>query len=273
MVYRADEKGAGMINLSNQQKAILRQEENEFPKLFTHYSKTDYGYLFYNEGNKDSYDSNHAILLPERVEDLGVVLNDVTAFYTNKGITPAIYHPLKRDYFEKHKNMFSNHGYSVSLEPDRRVFVLSDDSCIVWNDSLDVRRISGWDNRITEHILIPNDQEYEAAVSMEKLKHEGCFVFAGYCGEKAVVYADFHVSPLGCTHFDYIVTAKDERGKGYARQLMHKVTQFCRDQNFPLCATWFANATSERLNIDAGFRATNLCFEAGHATYCCNTAL
>ncbi|GHU36472.1 hypothetical protein FACS1894105_06880 [Clostridia bacterium] len=256
-----------MITLNSQQKSILRQEENEYPKLFTHCRETAYGYLFYNEDNKDSYDSNHAVLLPERISNLGGVLDEIADFYQGKDIASAIYHPLTQDYFKKNESVLSAHGYSVTLEPDRHVFVLSEESSIVWNDTIDVRRITKWDNRITENILIPNSQEYEAAVSIEKLKHDGGYVFAGYCGEKAVVYADFHVSSLGCTRFDYIVTAKDDRGKGYARQLMHRISEFCREENFPLCATWFANETSERLNVEAGFRPANLCFEAGYATY------
>jgi GNAT superfamily N-acetyltransferase len=256
-----------MKHLTEQQKTILRQQENEYPKLFTLCRETSYGYLFYNEDNKDSYDSNHAILLPEHIDDLGAALDEITAFYTGKQIASAIYHPLTQGYLRENEDVLISHGYATTLEPDRRVFVLCEDSVIVWNDSLDVRRITEWDNRITNNILRPNEQEYEAAVSAEKLRHEGCYTFAGYRGDKAVVYADFHVSPLGCTRFDYIVTAKDERGKGYAQQLMHKVTEFLREQNFPLCATWFANATSERLNVEVGFRPTDLTFEAGYATY------
>lgn len=59
-----------MIKLTNEQKAIIRQEENEFPKMFTQYQEANYGILYFNEENKDSYDSNHAVLFPENINNL-----------------------------------------------------------------------------------------------------------------------------------------------------------------------------------------------------------
>jgi len=99
------------------------------------------------------------------------------------------------------------------------------------------------------------------------MKHNGSHLFAGYRGEKAVVYVLFHVSALGCTRFDYIDTAKEEQGKGYARQISHRVMEFCMREKLPLPATWFANPTSERLNFEAGFRPSDLWIESGYAVF------
>ena len=42
-------------------------EEDLFPREITSYETRYYGLLFYNEDNKDSYDSNHAIIYKERI--------------------------------------------------------------------------------------------------------------------------------------------------------------------------------------------------------------
>ena len=43
-------------------------EEDLFPKLFTNYEERSYGILFYNEENRDSYDSNHAVIYKDRID-------------------------------------------------------------------------------------------------------------------------------------------------------------------------------------------------------------
>lgn len=69
------------------------------------------------------------------------------------------------------------------------------------------------------------------------------------------------------TDYGILFYNEEERGKGYGRQISHVVMSYCREQGLPLCATWFANPTSERMNLEAGFRFTDLYLEHGYATY------
>ena len=62
--------------------------ELEFPKVFTHFICKKYGLLFYNENNKCSHDSNHAILYADKLDNLDAVLDEIRMFYLQKGITP-----------------------------------------------------------------------------------------------------------------------------------------------------------------------------------------
>lgn len=254
-----------MICLTTEQKAIIRREENEYPKIFAQYRETPYGILYYNEANKESYDSNHAVLYPEHIDDLSAVLRDITAFYEARAIVPSLYSPFVKDYFRDNEKTFIKCGYKITYEEDRHIFLLAGKSRIVPDGGLDIQKLTKWDTRILKDILLSNNQPYEAIVCEESMKRAGNHVFAGYKNEKAVVYVLFHVSSLGCTHFDYIVTAKNERGNGYARQIMHRVSEFCREENLPLPTAWFASSTSERLNVEAGFRPTDLWLEAGYA--------
>lgn len=56
-------------------------EEDLFPKIFTDYEEREYGILFFNTDNKDSYDSNHAVIYKDKIHDLQHVLSDITEFY------------------------------------------------------------------------------------------------------------------------------------------------------------------------------------------------
>ena len=103
-------------------------------------------------------------------------------------------------------------------------------------------------------------------VNRHCLQHETFYFFVGFLNAVPVVHVSFHVSPLGCTRFDDIETAEEYRGQGYAREIMHYVTNFCREHQFPLCFQWPANTTSERMSYDAGFRHV-FSFPAGSAVY------
>ncbi len=60
-------------------------EEDLFPKMFTDHEEREYGILFFNTDNKDSYDSNHAVIYKDKIHDIQYVLSDITEFYKGKG--------------------------------------------------------------------------------------------------------------------------------------------------------------------------------------------
>ena len=62
----------------------MYMEEDLFPREIALYEKRSYGLLFYNEENKDSYDSNHAIILRKNVIELKSVLDDIILFYSER---------------------------------------------------------------------------------------------------------------------------------------------------------------------------------------------
>lgn len=239
---------------SNAREIILR-EENEFPKLFTSFAERDYGILYYNTDEKDSYDSNHSIILPNKITDLGAVLEDIKHFYAELGYKEtSIYHPFVPKYFTNNLFIFEKHGFSVHIEESRRMMILIEENMLARYNRLRIERLSEWDERILTDILAPDGKNYEQSVLKNSLRHPNFYLFVGYISDKAVVEVNFHVSQHGCTRFDHIVTAPDERGKGYAREIMCYVSNFCRENRFPLCYQWPDNGTSERITTQAGFR-------------------
>ena len=88
-------------------------EEDLFPKIFTGYEEREYGILFYDTDNKDSYDSNHAVIYKDKVHDLQYVLSDIIGFYKEKGSRPIIYQSMLDDkWFDEIQEELSAAGQS-----------------------------------------------------------------------------------------------------------------------------------------------------------------
>lgn len=244
----------------------IKKAEAEFPKHFTNWEDRDYGILFYNEADRDSYDSNHAVLYPEQVHDLNSVLQDITLFYKDKKITPNIYHPFVDGYFENNKDCFEKNGYEIHTFDKYNIMILSADNAIISSNELDIRHLNQWDERISTDIFLPNGEAYEVEVARNSMHNSGNYLFVGYLHDVAVVTLYLHTTEYGCTRFDYINTAKSYRGKGYAREILSYVVNFCRKNKLPDCFQWPAHESSRKMCYEAGFRPL---FELpnGAATY------
>lgn len=240
----------------------IKHEEMDFPKLFAEYENREYGILYYMEDNKDSYDGNHACIYPEKIIDFDAVINEITEFYDNKGIVASIYHPYVKSYFKNNEAVLKKYGYTNVEKPDHIVMILTAE-----NQISDIKRLkicvkTEWDDVIAKDILIPSGEPWEIAATKKRLTNPNTYLFIGYLNNRAVVYTDIHVSNHGNTRFDYIVTAKTERGKGYASELLSFVVEYCKKNKLPTCWQWAG--PSESICYKAGFREV-FTMEAGYA--------
>lgn len=253
----------------NNIKAI-KLEEDMFPKAFTYFSEKDFGILFYNEHNKNSYDSNHALIYKYKIADLGSVLDFITEFYTKMNINPNIYQAVEDGgYFKENEAIFKKYGYSVWIEGPNKFMVLTAENNIKNSNQLDIKLATEWDERIATDICIPSNESHEIEVIKNSINSINHKVFIGYTEGKAVAITYLHVSEYDCCRFDYIITSKDYRKKGYARELLSYVTDFCRENNLNNCFQWPAHKTSESICYEAGFRHL-FSAEAGRASYNAN---
>ena len=55
----------------------IYREEDLFPGEIAQWEKRTYGFLFYNEEDQDSFDSNHAVIFRDKVYDIKKVLKDI----------------------------------------------------------------------------------------------------------------------------------------------------------------------------------------------------
>ena len=113
--------------------------------------------------------------------------------------------------------------------------LLTAENSIVTPKRLDIRVLNEWDERVATDILIPCGEPWEIEVTKKRTEQDGTYLFVGYLDGKAVVYSDIHKSEHGNTRFDYIVTAKEHRGKGYASELLSFMVEYCKENKFPMC--------------------------------------
>lgn len=246
---------------------IIKLEEDMFPKTFTNFIEEDFGILFYNEQNKNSYDSNHALIYKNKVTDLDSILNFITEFYINKNINPSIYQAVEDEgYFKENEDIFKKHGYSIWIEGPNNFMTLTAENNIKSSNKLDIKLITEWDERIATDICVPSGESHEIEVIKSSIKSINYRVFVGYSQNKAVAITYFHISENNCCRFDYIIISKDYRNNGFARELLSYVTDYCRENNLKNCFQWPAHKTSERICYEAGFRHL-FSAEAGRASY------
>ena len=99
-------------------------EEDLFPMIFAEYEERAYGILFYNAENKDSFDSNHAVIYKDRIHDIRQVLTDIVGFYKMNGSRPIIYQSMSDDdWFGEIKNELNEAGFESWVEEQEYMLI------------------------------------------------------------------------------------------------------------------------------------------------------
>lgn len=228
-------------------------EEDLFPREITAYEKRDYGLLFYNENNKDSYDSNHGIIFKNKIDDIHKTLEDITAFYLKKGIKPIIYQSITDDgYFESISHELAAHGYDVHSE-ENRYMVLCGDCTITPNPLINVRKAEEWEDAFRTDIFEAAGEPWEIEVAKKVIKNANTLFFAAYIDDRPVGMTHAHTKN-GVCRVDYLLVAPKYRGKGVARAIMRAFAEYCKENTVENCFLWPANASAERIYYESGFR-------------------
>jgi len=240
------------------QKEMILTAEAEYPADIYADCVRGKGYaaLYFDE-SKDLWDGNHAVLYPAEIDDLEKTLLEIKAFYHGRQQEAAVFHPLADEYyhyFEENRGVIERCGYEITLNEDYRFMTLTGENTIKRRGNVEIRLLDGWDDRLATDIILPSGEPWELA-STKKFAQgskEHNFLFAGFVGEKAVVYSHIYKSKrFDCVHFCYILCAKDERGKGYGSEMISHIADFCREKGFNNCYQWAG--PSEKIVRRAGF--------------------
>ena len=238
------------------QKEIILKEEAEYPAYtFADCVRNDEYTAFYFDESKDLWEGNHAIIYPEKIKDLRKVLVEVKDFYGKRQKEAAIFHPLANEYyhyFEGNRDIIKECGYEITLNDDYRFMTLSGINTIKRKNLLEIRLLDDWDDRIGNDIILPCGEYWELESTKKfAAKNQNNVLFAGFVNNKAVIYSIIHKSyNYDCVRFDYILCAKEHRGKGYGSEMISYITDFCREQKFNNC---FMEGPSENICRKAGF--------------------
>lgn len=240
-------------------------EEDLFPREITSCEERDYGLLFYNEENPKSYDSNHAVIFCDRINDIDIVLDDVVRFYTNKGVTPIIYQSIcDEGYFAEIEKQLAGHGFEYWIEP-QKFMVLTERSTIIPNPDIEVRRVTYWDDEYATEIYEKAGEPWEIDVARRALQNSSTIFFVAFHRGKPVGMSHCHLSD-GVCRVDYLLVSRESRNIGVGRALIHSFVEYCTENKITDCYLWPDGETAEKIYYEAGFRHIET-KQAGRAAY------
>lgn len=243
----------------------IYSEEDVFPREITSYEEREYGLLFYNEENKESYDSNHAVIFKDKIADLDRVLEEIVAFYRGKGIVPRLYQSICDDgYFEENKQTLAAHGFDCWSET-QNFMVLCEANTIVPNPAIVVRKVTDWDDKYEAEIFGKAGEPWESGVARSALKNRNTLFFVAY--HEGVPAGMMHAHAAdGVCRVDYLLVATEHRKKGAGRALTYRFVEYCRTNGIENCFLWPSGETAEKIYCEAGFRTAAI-RQAGRAAF------
>lgn len=246
--------------------ARMYLEEDLFPREIASYETRSYGVMFYCDTNKDSYDSNHAIIFKEKVHnDIDMVLSEIIAFYGAKGITPTIYQSIREEgYFDEIKDKLAEYGFESWNEP-QKYMVLSEENTITANPQIVVQKVTKWDDAYGTGIFEKAEEPWEIEVAKRALANRNTLFFVAYDQGKPVGMTYGHAAD-GVCRVDYLLVSKECRNIGVGRALISSFVEYCRAEQISNCYLWPDGETAEKIYYEAGFRYVET-KQAGRAAY------
>lgn len=233
------------------------REEDLFPREFASYEERDYGMLFYDASNKDSYDSNHAVIFKEKIEDLDAVLADVKAFYRSKGQNPIIYQATDDEgYFAEYADIFAKQGFKT-WEEEICFMVPVEENHLVTNPEISVKRVTKWEDDFAMEIFEKAEEPWEIGVAKRMIQNPNTMFFVAYYKGQPVGMTYVHVRD-GVCRYDYILVSKEHRKIGVGRALMNTLVEYCKEQQIENCYLWPAGEEAQRIYLEAGFRTVEV---------------
>lgn len=241
----------------------IYKEEDLFPREITQYNEREYGFLFYDEMNKDSYDSNHAVIFKEKIYDLEQVLVDIIEFYKGKGIEPIIYQSISDDgYFEEIKSKLTDYGFE-SWSEMQKYMILSDENTIIPNTDVVVLKVTEWKDEYGNEIFEKAGEPWEKYVVKKALMNSNTLFLVAFYNGKSVGMTHCHITDDVC-RVDYLLVSKEYRNIGVGRAIINCFVEYCKANKIDNCYLWPDGETAEKIYYEAGFRIVEI-KQAGRA--------
>lgn len=239
-------------------------EEDLFPRLFTKSEERPYGILFYNPNNRDSYDSNHAVIYKDKIDDLPAVLEDIRTFYEEKGSNAIIYQSMLDDaYFEEIKKELFSAGFKSWTEEQKYMLPI-DENKLTPPENISVRRATSWSDDLKQ-VFIEAEEPWEIPVLEKSIQNENYWCFAASVEGKTVGVLYGHISEKAC-RVDYLLVSKKHRGIGVGSALFNEYVNWTHSNGIKNDYIWPDGDIPEKIYTKAGYRVVEV-RRAGRAVF------
>jgi len=198
--------------------------ELHFPQRFTQMVNKNYGMIFWNEGNKASDDSNHAVITDPLGAEASV--RDIEFYYKSKGINPRVYPAFTPNELDKLTPALENHGFCVSMRPDR-FFLQQRESALSAAGELHFDRILKLDIELMETIAVEYGGDWTIKVVERHLQHPSYHLLGGFLQDTLVSLASVSIF-AGYSRVDDVFTRNNYRGRGFAGATLNYLLRYHR---------------------------------------------
>lgn len=236
------------MNIPFNPKRML-ETELRFPQRFTNMVQRNYGFIFYNEGNKRSYDSNHAVI----TDLIGVEssVRDIESFFKSKGINPRIYNAYIPGELDKLRPSFANNGFTLQIMPDK-FFIHDQPSKHTPVSGLRIQRVKNLTIDLMEAIALEFGGDFTIRVAERHLHHPSYHLLCGYLNDEVVSLASVGIF-AGYSRVDDVYTRAAFRGRGFAGGILHYLIDYHRQISSNHLYLYSASPESIRVYQKAGF--------------------
>ena len=229
----------------------MLETELRFPQRFTNMTTKDYGMLFWNEGNKRSHDSNHAIITDHLGAEASV--RDIEFFYKSKGIVPRIYQSYTPNELEKIGTALENRGFTVQIHEDQ-FFLYDHEGSFQPVPELRIERLRTLSIDIMETIALEFGGDWTIKAVERHLLSPSYHLLAGFVGDELASFASLSVF-AGYSRVSDIFTRDKFRGHGYAGAMLDNLVKYSRQINDNHLYLYSEIPAANRVYEKAGFSA------------------
>ena len=200
----------------------MKETELHYPQRFASMMQKDYGLLFWNEGNKASRESNHAVITD--LFGIESSLRNIEAFYKAKGIHPCIFSSLQNNELERVSTPLSQHGFKMEIK-EHLYFLHDHESSVKPAEGLIIERINELDIDIMETIALEYGGDWTIRVVERHLLHPSYHLLGGYHDGELAALASVSIF-AGYSRISDVFTREKFRGKGYAATMIHNLVLY-----------------------------------------------
>jgi GNAT superfamily N-acetyltransferase len=239
----------------------LIDTELHFAKRFTGVLAKPYGLLYWNEANKLSHDSNHAII----TDIVGVEssIKDIVSYYKAKQITPRIYSSLKANQLATITPHLTKYDFVIDRS-DVQFLLHEKDSAIEPVHGIRFERIKSVEAMLREMIISGEYGEWTVKVFERHLRHPGFHLIGGFVEDELVSTASVNIFE-GYSRVDDVYTHKFYRSKGYSSALLHYLVKYHKEQSDNHLYLYSDQPQAIRIYEKAGFVKIHHDFECWRA--------
>lgn len=204
--------------------------ELHYPQRFANMQQTDFGLLFWNEGNKASQESNHAVI--KDYVGIESSIRAIESFYKAKAIKPCIFSALQAGELEKISDLLQKHDFKLELK-DHQYFLHDHESSLRPSSDLRIERIKKLDLDIMETIALEYGGDWTIKVVERHLQHPSYHLLGGFCENELAAMASVSTF-AGYSRVSDIFTREKFRGRGFAGAMIHYLVNYHRNisQNY-----------------------------------------